>query len=694
MSPGPIHRQKAPPTLPHIEAQKAARDRHSPRAPLAADPAERRVYRLRTPKHVEASPGIRAALDDEQLAAVEQGSGRCLVLAAAGSGKTRVIVHRLAHVALTGTPPSDVLLATFTRRAAAEMTTRAGTVCGRDLSALRSGTFHAICNALLRKHGAAVGLANDFTILDGEDQGDLIAVCRDHALGGRSERQSLPKPSVLANEFAIAAELGRDGASHVVERNPRLVDRTELLEAIAARYAARKRALNVVDYADLIVLADRLLTEHPAVRERVASGLGGVLVDEFHDVNVLQVRISESLASVHGNLMVVGDPDQAIYGWRGAAPDTVARFAEHPDTRVFKLQGNYRSTPEIVGLAQAFLPGGNRFGRTLRATRPPVGSAPVVAHCASVAEEAAFVVQRIADLMNEGRDPGEIAVLYRAHHHSLDVQLALAASGVEFEVFSGARFVESAHVKDAVAFLRLRQNRRDELAWRRALSRFERIGPATIGRALAAIDVGEDPLDALTAAHTRGPLAAPLERAREAIGSALALDRPEDIIRFVVGADWYRAHLERAYPNWRDREADLARLAELAARATSLDTFLSDLQLAERVEVDEDISGPARHVSLSSVHQAKGLEWPVVFVLNVESGAFPSGWAVSEGNLEEEERLFYVAITRARDELYLCRPIAADRPWDTGAKRIVLNSGQGFLDRDLAGLVEEWSVRG
>jgi DNA helicase-2/ATP-dependent DNA helicase PcrA len=171
------------------------------------------------------------------------------------------------------------------------------------------------------------------------------------------------------------------------------------------------------------------------------------------------------------------------------------------------------------------------------------------------------------------------------------------------------------------------------------------------------------------------------------------MSRPEDIVLRVARSDWYRDHLQRAYPNWRDREGDLARLAELAARTASLDRFLGDLQLAERVEADEDVSGPARRVALSSVHQAKGLEWPVVFVLQVEAGSFPSGWAVSEGNLAEEERLFYVAVTRAADELYLCRPIAAHRPWDTGADAVVVNSGQGFLDRDLGDLVEEWSVR-
>jgi DNA helicase-2/ATP-dependent DNA helicase PcrA len=316
---------------------------------------------------------------------------------------------------------------------------------------------------------------------------------------------------------------------------------------------------------------------------------------------------------------------------------------------------------------------------------------PVVAHLASVADEAAFVTQRIADLLNEGREPGDIGVLYRAHHHSVDLQLALTAAGVEFELYSGARFVESAHVKDVLAFCRIRHNPRDELAWRRALRLFPGVGPATVASLWDAISATGDPRVALESVACGG--AGPAERAAAAVAELTRSAQPHDIVLGVARAEWYRDHLERTYANWRDREGDLARLAELAARAEGLAGFLADLQLAERVEADEDVSGPARRVALSTVHQAKGLEWPVVFVLQVEPGSFPSSWAVSEGNLEEEERLFYVATTRAADELYYCRPIEARRPWDTGANAVVINSGYGFLDRDLGGLVDEWSVR-
>ena len=686
----------APPTLPHVERQKAERDARHPRDPLGADPAGRRVYRLRPPAGAgRASDALRAMLDPEQLAVVEQAEGRALVLASAGSGKTRTIVAKLAHVVATGTAPEGVMLVTFTRRAAREMTGRAQAAAGADLSGMAAGTFHSICQRILRSHGPLVGLPSAFTVLDAEDQADLVGLARDAALAGLETRPSLPKPAVLAGWAGLAAEGGRAFESVVVEQNPRLGDRLELLGEIAAGYEARKRAMGAVDYADLLVLVRRLLAEHETVRRRLCERFRWVLVDELHDVNPIQAELAEAFAGEGGNLVAVADPDQSIYSWRGADPEAVDRFAAAPGTRIFPLGTNYRSSPEIVALAQETLPAGNPYGKRLRSARPPAGLRPVVAHLASVQDEAAFVTQRIADLITDGREPGEIGVLYRAHHHSVDLQLALTAAGVEFELYSGARFVESAHVKDVLAFCRVRHNPRDELAWHPALKQAERVGERSAGRALAELRASADPLAAAAGLGASGPAGARagLRRLADTVRAVAALDRPEEIVLEVARSEWFRDRLQRTYPNWRDREADLARLAEPAARRADLGAFLADLALAERVEADEDVSGPARRVALSTVHQAKGLEWPVVFVLQVEAGSFPSAWAVSEGNLAEEERLFYVAVTRAADELYLCRPIAARRPWDTGADAVVINSGLGFLDRDLGELVEEWSVR-
>ncbi|WP_217912704.1 ATP-dependent helicase [Miltoncostaea marina] len=694
-APGYPRWQTAPPRLPHVEAQKARRDAVAPRDPLAADPAGRRVYRLRPPegRREGVSERLRAMLDDEQLAAVEGARGRSLVLAAAGSGKTRTIVATVAHLVETGTPPEAIMLVTFTRRAAREMTDRAERLVGVDLSGMTAGTFHSVCRRILHRYGPVIGVPSTFTVLDAEDQAEVAALARDAVLEGRERRPALPKPAAIVGWAALAAEGGRELEEVVLAANPRLADRLEDLRAIADGYAERKRAMAALDYADLLVHTARLLHEHPRVRRRLAQAHRWVLVDELHDVNPVQAAIVEALAGEGSTLVAVADPDQSIYSWRGADPRVVERFAAAPGTRVFPLGTNYRSTPEVVALAQETLPAGNPFGKRMRAHRPGAGARPVVAHLTSVQDEARFVVQRIADLITEGREPGDIAVLYRAHHHSVDLQLALAEAGVEFELFSGARFVESAHVKDALAFCRMRHNPRDELAWRRALRLFERVGAATAARVWAHASVQPDPLAAAAALADDGAAPAGLRRFGATAAALRATDRPEEIVLLVARADWYRDHLQRRYANWRDREGDLARLAELATRSAGLDAFLGELQLAERVEADEDVSGPARRVALSSVHQAKGLEWPVVFVLQVEPGSFPSGWAVSEGNLDEEERLFHVAVTRAADELYLCRPIAARRPWDTGADAVVLNSGQGFLDRDLGDLVEEWSVR-
>ena len=686
--------QTAPDTLPHVERQKALHDARTPRDPLAADPAARRVYQLRPPASgAPVSERLRAMLDAEQLAAVEGARGRSLVLASAGSGKTRTIVATLAHLVESGTPAERIMLVTFTRRAAREMVDRAARVAGTDLSRVMAGTFHSVCQRLLRRYGPLVGLPAAFTVLDAEDQADVVAIARDAVLAGREQRPALPRPAAIVGLASLAAESGRPLAEVVTDRNPRLGDRLDDLEAIVAAYEERKRAMAAVDYADLLVLTLRLLDEHPRVRERLSALYTWVLVDELHDVNPVQARLVEAIAGDGGNLVAVADPDQSIYSWRGADPGVVERFAAAPGARVFPLQTNYRSSPEVVALAQATLPAGNPYEKRLRAHRPASGAPPVVAHLASVPDEARFVVQRIADLITSGRAPGEVAVLYRAHHHSVDLQLALTEAGVEFELFSGARFVESAHVKDVLAFCRLRHNPRDELAWHRAVRLFDRVGEAVASRVWSEIGDAPDPLAAAAALEPAGPGRVGVTRFSEVVRRLAGLSRPEDMVLLVARSDWYRDHLQSVFANWRDREGDLARLAELAARAASLERFLADLQLAERVEADEDVSGPARRVTLSTVHQAKGLEWPVVFVLQVEPGSFPSGWAVSEGNLAEEERLFYVAVTRAADELYLCRPIAARRPWDTGPDAVVINSGRGFLDRDLDGVVVEWSVR-
>lgn len=694
-SPGYPRWQTASGPHPAHEREKAEREARAPRDPLAAEPETRRVYRLRPATGVPhgVSERIRAGLDREQLEVVEGARGRALVIASAGSGKTRTIVAKLAHLVDSGVAPERIMLVTFTRRAAREMVARAEAACGVDLAGLTAGTFHAVCHRILREHGTAVGLPPGFTVLDPEDQSDLIAIARDQVLAGLEHRPSLPRPATIAGYVGLAAESGRELAEVVVEQNGRLADRTEVIAAIAARYAERKAAHCVCDYADLLVLVRRLLDEHPGVRRRLTDRYRWILVDELHDVNPIQSALVETLGE-GGEVVAVADPDQSIYSWRGADPDVVDRFAADPATRVFPLQTNYRSSPEIVGLAQATLPNGNPYGKRLRAARAAGAPPPVIAHLGSVAEEAAFVTQRIADLLNEGREPGEIGVLYRAHHHSVDLQLALNAAGVEFELYSGGRFVESAHVKDVLAFCRIRLNPRDELAWHRALRLFERVGPATASRLAARLSAAEDPLAAaIGLVGEGGPAASSLARFAGAVAAIAATDDPARIVLSVARSDWYRDRLRTGWANWLDREGDLARLAELAARARDLAGFLADLQLAERVESDEDISGPARRVALSTVHQAKGLEWPVVFVLQVEPGSFPSGWAISEGNLAEEERLFYVAVTRAADELYLCRPIAARRPWDTGADAVVINSGLGFLDGDLTGLVEEWSVR-
>ena len=483
--------QSAPKMLPAHERAKTERDAYAPRRALLAEPGDRRVYRLAPrPPAGDLSERLAGMLDDEQSHAVRSATGRTLILAAAGTGKTRVITSIVAHLTETGTEPRNVLLVTFTRRAAREMTLRAQTLAGRDLSEMTAGTFHSVCQRILRRYGPLVGLPNRYTILDGEDQADLVRIARDAVTAGVRDRASLPRPEWMAQTLALAHESGRPLAAVIVDQNPRLADRVEEIVAVCTRYGALKRESGAVDYADLLTLTVRLLTDHADVCAKLAAQFRWVLVDELHDVNAPQAAIVEALGAAGSHVVAVADPDQSIYAWRGADPAVVQRFADVPGTTVVPLGRNYRSTPQIVALAQECLPEGNRWDKRMVAHRDAHGAEPVVAHCLSIADEAAFVTQRIADLITEGREPGEIGILYRAHHHSIDIQMALAQAGVEFELFSGARFVESAHVKDVLAFCRVRHNPRDTLAWHRILRLFPGVGERTasaapVGRALA-----------------------------------------------------------------------------------------------------------------------------------------------------------------------------------------------------------------
>jgi len=598
--------------------------------------------------------------------------GPSLVLAGAGSGKTRTLTYRVAYLVEQGVRPHRILLLTFTNKAANEMMGRVRALLDRDLSGLTGGTFHSVGHRLLRQWAELVGYERDFTILDREDSLRLLKSCYKEAkLDLKGDK--LPKPAAMAQVFSLARNTMRPLEETIAEAFPRAPKRlfqrgAELWE----RYAQKKRQSRSMDFDDLLVLWLELLEKHPEAAERIRARFEHILVDEYQDTNALQCRLVDLMAGERHNVMAVGDDAQSIYSWRGADYENILRFPErHPGARIYRIETNYRSTPEILSLANAAIARNLRqYEKTLRPARPS-GPKPRAVICPDAEAQAAFVAQRIEELLEEGVPPDRIAVLYRAHYHAFELQLELTRRRIPFSITSGIRFFEQAHVKDVAALLRWMANPRDEAAFLRMAEWFPGVGPRSaekLRRAalerLAAAPAGSaapGPAELAVFLEARLPAKAKARWARlaealERAGSAETI--PEKIHALLEG--FYADYAREQFPEAESRLEDIRQLAEFAEAYESLEDFLGQLALLTNVEAEtQEAAGAAAapRLRLSTVHQAKGLEWRVVFVIMLAEGMFPSAKAVeTQGGPEEERRLFYVAATRAQEQLYLVCP--------------------------------------
>ena len=596
------------------------------------------------------------SLNPAQRAAATAGSGAHLVIAGAGSGKTRVLVHRVAWLISQGTPPGGIVLLTFTRRAAAEMLGRVARMVGPAARQVRGGTFHSFALQALREHAPAVGLQRDFTVLDSSDAEDLVGLVRaELGLGGRGKR--FPQKGTLATMFSRQRNTSRALEQVLDELYPQYLDDLEGITAVGEAFAERKRSRNLVDFDDLLGLLDQLLKSDPIARAALSRSAQQVLVDEYQDTNRIQARIAALLSYQHGNIMAVGDEAQSIYGFRGAEVENILRFQQvFPKGQVHLLEQSYRSSPQILGLANGILgSAAHGYGKKLWSALPP-GPLPHLVDTIDEADEAAFVVREILALREEGLPLREIAVLFRGGHHSVQLELELARANLPFKKYGGLRFTEAAHVKDLFALLRLVANPQDELAWFRILRWFNGVGEKT-ARRLTEVVLGRDPprLEEVDGgAKAYGPdlqeLSLLLDRAQ-----ALADDLPA-LVDLLLG--WFSPRLDGLYEDAKIRRRDLEALPAIAPRYADLESFLAEIALdpptsAEAAPADTE----EEQLVLSTVHSAKGLEWSAVFILQLTDGAFPSGYALREPEgVEEERRLFYVACTRARRRLWLSSP--------------------------------------
>jgi len=609
-----------------------------------------------------------AELNPQQLAAATFGDGPLLVVAGAGTGKTRALVYRVAHLLGRGVPPHRILLLTFTRRAAQEMLGRVARLAGGASARVHGGTFHATAHWLLRAYGPAAGLAKDFTILDQSDAEDLMGMAR-AALGFGQRKSRFPKKETLHHVYSRHVNTEIPVADILRDDLPQFSELAADIARVFAGYTKRKEERNLVDYDDLLLFWVAMLEGSPELGARIASLYDHVLVDEYQDTNALQARILRGMAKGHRNITVVGDDAQSIYAFRGANVRNMLDFPKQFEgTTVVALEHNYRSTQPILDVTNTVISRApRRFTKNLFTQRTG-GEAPALVAARDEHEQTSWVVDRILELHEAGTALREMAVLFRAGYMSADLEIELTNRKIPFEKWGGLKFLEAAHVKDVLAFLRILENPRDEVSWFRVLLLLPGVGDAT---ARAAIDVLQ--------AHRWDPSAlaelTPPPRAREAHAALVQLfaslrtgdanggpaaDRavPAEIAAL---RRMYDAILRERYDRVEPRLADLDQLEIIAAKFPSRAAFLSELALEPPSATQDLATGSTTDddaLILSTAHSAKGREWDAVFVIWAVDGWFPSSRALrSDEETEEERRLMYVAMTRARHHLAVLYPL-------------------------------------
>jgi DNA helicase-2/ATP-dependent DNA helicase PcrA len=624
-----------------------------------------RPYTLQPPASTGTGIDFAAELNPEQFAAVTSPPGASLVIAGAGSGKTRTLTYRVAWLLEQGVPADAILLLTFTNKAAREMIERVKDLVPGRADGLWSGTFHSIGNRILRRHASDAGFREGFSIMDRDDSEDMISTVVEKE-GLIDTNRKFPKAGVLSDIFSFSVNTLSPISKILSEKYRYFIPLAPEIEKVQSAYEARKREANSLDFDDLLSKTLALLATRPEIAARYQRRFQHILVDEYQDTNRLQSELVDHLAAHHGNVMVVGDDAQSIYSWRGANFENILHFPKtRPGVRVYKIETNYRSVPQVLDLANAAILGNqNQFPKNLAPAREGHPVKPALVALPTNSQQAAFVAQRVMELLDEGIPLEQMAVLYRAHYHSMEVQLEFTKRGIPFSITSGLRFFEQAHIKDVAAFLKFAANPRDEMAFKRMVRMLPGIGNKT---AESLWERSRDLLQKSPAFAGLADLKVPAKAEKEwkqlahtladlvPEGKPLAPSAMIECVLFAIYEDYMKAK----FPNYDARRDDLQTLKAYATQFDTVSDFLSQLALLGGLETADAFAGSAEteKITLSTLHQAKGLEWRVVFLIWLADGMFPSKHCLENpANLEEERRLFYVGITRCMDELYLAYP--------------------------------------
>jgi len=591
-------------------------------------------------------------LNHQQLKVVQEAQGPCLVLAGAGSGKTRVLIYRLAYLLEKGIHPQNILLATFTNKAAQEMINRAEVLLKSTLSGLWAGTFHHIGNITLRKEAHLLGYSPNFTIVDKEDAKDLIEDCIEE-LGYSQKGKLFPKKNIISDILSLALNSQCQIEEVITEFFAHLEEFMISIKKVIEHYAKKKKEANIMDFDDLLINWLSLL-ENPQIREKYSRLFQYILVDEYQDTNRLQFEIIKRLGSVHKNILVVGDDAQSIYSFRGAEIHNLLDFPNtFEDSKVFKLEINYRSSPQILNLANDIIKHNiNQFPKELEAIKPDADM-PLIVKTKDVYQQAKFVAQRILELHREGIPLQEMAVLFRSRFQALELEMELLKRNIPYIIRGGVRFFEQAHIKDVMAYLKILMNPKDELSFKRAISLHRGIGRGFAIKIWENYAKGRQNFSDIEKGLPKRQKEG-FKEFSSLFNSLKGIKTPQDAIRKILS--FYKNYCYLTFDNADERIMDLEELAKMATNYPTIRRFLVELSSYEEFKSETVLSAKDENeiLILSTIHQAKGLEWEAVFIIGFGDYEFPHPKALgSEEAIEEERRLFYVATTRTKTILHI-----------------------------------------
>ncbi len=627
------------------------------------------------PKKSEVGIDFKSELNSDQFRAVTAPFGPALVLAGAGSGKTRTLTYRVAYLLSQGVSPEEILLLTFTNKASKQMLGRVEELTGVNSHRFLGGTFHHVGGQVLRLFGDSIGLPRNFTILDDADSDALLSeVIRDLDPGFFKSKEN-PKAKPIKGIISFSRNVMVPVEEVAKGRYPSNSELLAKIDSFMRDYQDTKIRRGLADYDDLLVLWLQVLETNKEAARYYQERFSHILVDEYQDVNSLQSKIVDKIASNH-QIMAVGDDAQCIYTWRGADIDQILGFPErHPGTKIFKIETNYRSSPEILKFANGILENrktSENFTKTLKPSQPHQ-DLPVVVPTIDGYQQSNFVLSKVEQFVDNGICLHDIAILYRAHYHAMELQIELSRRDIPFVITSGLKFFEQAHVKDLVAQLRFVVNPKDSTAFYRFACLLPKVGEKTAAKLLSIAEkiVGEQEIK-ITAALAHPDLVkkvpadakedwAGLVETLRSVAELTATATPSKVVDEAING-WYQEYLHATYENWPRREEDLESLVDFAGKYDNLAEMLSQLILLSSESGDRVVRPGESCLRLSTIHQSKGLEFQHVFIIGLADGLFPNKRAIDgEGDLEEERRLFYVASTRAERSLHLVFPMLSSQ---------------------------------